>query len=101
MVRARRSSQEKAGSGRTSTKQTNFSKTLKMLIPLYELYFVRMLIDSTTDDYSSGRDETTILKKHQLKKNKDMDDDFANCAECARSSREFAKLDATRECKYK
>ena len=55
-------------SGRTWTKQTNFSKTLKILIPLYELYFVRMLIDSTTDDYSSGRDETTTLKKHQLKK---------------------------------
>ena len=40
---------------------------------LYELN--RMLIDSASDDYSLGRDETTIL--NQLKKHKDLEDDFA------------------------
>jgi spectrin beta len=67
--------------GRAQQKQLqDLSETKQFFIDVEDVYSYlyelnRMLIDSASDDYNSGRDETTIL--NQLKKHKDLEDDFA------------------------
>ena len=55
---------------------------------LYELS--RMLIDSASDDYALGRDETTVL--NLLKKHKDLEDDFNKYKQVVQNVHEQAAL---------